>query len=426
MASSNAAIQKIIQHIPLPRMIKVRQKFCQEHIADIPAALHQQLGMRNLPDRIVPGATIAITAGSRGIANLPEILRELVGWVKAHDGQPFIVPTMGSHGGATAEGQTGVLRELGITEETVGAPIRATMEVVRIGTTPSGLPVHIDRFAQEADAIIVVGRIKQHTSFRAPIESGLAKMIAVGLGKRDGAETCHAAGVPSVPLRVREIAETALNRANILFAVGILENAYDETFRIAAIPAEHILTEEPALLDISREHMPQVLFAGCDALVVDAAGKNIAGTGMDPNVIRRNYIDTFVMPPLAQRLALLSLTEESHGNANGMTNADVCTRRFFNQIDFFETYPNPLTNGMLQSCKIPLVMENDRLAIQAAIKGCYGIDHNDARLIRIKNTLQIGEIMISENLLPEARNNPRIDIISAAEELAFDARGNLF
>jgi len=420
------AIEQIIGGIPLPRLVRVRQHFNRDAIADIPAAIRHVLEQRKLAGRIQPGARVAITAGSRGVANLHLILKELVGWVRAQGGEPFIVPAMGSHGGATAEGQTEVLRQLGVYEEAVGAPVRSSMEVVEIEQTPEGWPVRVDRLAFEnADAIIPVGRIKPHTSYRAPIESGLAKMIAVGLGKRDGAEICHAGGVAQVPVRVAAIATCIIARTRIIFGLGVIENAYDETWKVCAVPAEAIMTEEPALLDQARTQMPRILIDRCDVLVVDEAGKNIAGTGMDPNIIRTNYVDTVTYEPLAQRIALLDLTRESHGNANGMTNADVCTRRFFDKIDFQETYPNPLTNGILQSNKIPMVMENDRLAIQAAVKGCFDIDHHNARVVRIKNTLKIEDIWISENLLPEVTGHPDLEILGEPAPMAFDRSGNL-
>ncbi len=423
--TTNATVAKIVNHIQLPKMVKVRQNFCADQIIDIPQVIRSELGNKNLLSAIRPGQQIAITAGSREIANIVIILKELVSNIKQQGGIPFIVPAMGSHGGATAPGQREVLTAMGITAESVGAPIKASMEVVQLTTSPSGLPVYMDKNAYEADATVVVARVKQHTSFRAPVESGMAKMIAVGLGKRDGAEICHAAGVPNIPVRVQEIAATALPLNNVIFALGIVENAYDQTLKISAVPAHKILEEEPALLQLASANMPQILFERCDVLVVDEAGKNIAGTGMDPNVIRRNYVDTLPLKPLAQRLALLDLTDKSHGNANGMTNADVCTERFFNKIDFSATYPNPLTNGMLQSCRIPVVMKNDLLAIQAAIKGCFSIDHNNARIIRIKNTLHVGEMLISENLLEEASAHPDIEIIGGPQKMIFDNCGKL-
>lgn len=420
----NETVARIVDHIQLPRMVKVRQHFCREKVADIPLAIGQEL-KNDLLDRIKAGDRIAITAGSREIASLALIIKELVSRIKAKGGNPFIVPAMGSHGGATAEGQQEVLAGFGIVEENIGAPVKASMETVKIATTSDGLPVNMDKLAFEADGIIVVARVKNHTSFRAPIESGITKMIAVGLGKRNGAEVCHSAGIEQLAQRVRSIGETAIQNSNILFAVGIVENAYDQTYRIKAIPAEKIIVEEPALLAEASSLMPRIMFDSCDVLVVDEAGKNISGTGMDPNVIRTNYVKTVEYDPLAQRIVLLDLTDVSHGNGNGMTLADICTERYFNKIDFSMTYPNSLTNGMLQSCKIPVVMKNDKLAIQAGIKGCFGIDHQNARLIRIKNTLSVGEIFISENMMQDACNHPQIDIIGAPEQIKFSKDNNL-
>jgi len=423
--TTNETVAKIINHIRLPRMVRVRQNFCRDKVTDIPQTIRSELAQQDLLARIKPGESIAITAGSREIANIVPILQEVVRCVKEQGGIPFIVPAMGSHGGASDAGQQGVLEALGITEASIGAPVLSSMEVEQIATTPTGLPVYMDKNAFAADGTIVVARIKPHTSYRATYESGLAKMIAVGLGKQRGAEVCHAAGVPDIPIRVKEIAETALPVNKVRFAVGLIENAYDETHRIVALAAENMLAEEPDLLKQATRNMPQILFDCCDVLIVDEAGKNISGTGMDPNVIRKTYITTLTMKPLAQRVVVLDLTDKSHGNANGMSLADVCTERFFHKIDFSETYPNPLTNGMLQSSRIPLVMKNDLLAIQAGIKGCFDINHHDARIIRIKNTLKIGEILISENLLEFARQHPQIEIIGSPETMVLDEDGRL-
>ena len=420
----NETVAGIVNHITLPRMVKVRQNFCRDKIEDIAQAVRCELN-DDLLGRIKNGDKIAITAGSREIANLATILRELVLCLKELGAEPFIVPAMGSHGGATAVGQADVLAGFGITEETMGVPIRSSMAVAQIATTPDGLPVNMDKLAYAADGIVVVARVKNHTSFRAPIESGLTKMVAVGLGKRDGAEVCHGGGIENLAERVRSVGETAIEKSNIKFALGIIENAYDETCKIKAVAAEKIIIEEPFLLKEASSLMPQILCDSCDVLVVEEAGKNIAGTGMDPNVIRTNYVDTVTYKPLAQRIALLDLTAVSHGNANGMTLADVCTQRYFERIDFSMTYPNSLTNGMLQSCKIPIVMKNDKLAIQAAIKGCFGIDHQNARLIRIKNTLQVGEIMVSEQLLDDVKKNPLIEVVGRPEDMIFDEKGRL-
>ncbi|WP_240688905.1 lactate racemase domain-containing protein [Ammoniphilus sp. YIM 78166] len=420
-------MEKLFKGINIPRMIKIRQRFAREALADISRAIRQELDREEIMGRIKRNDRVAIAVGSRGIANMPQIVKEIMMAIKERGAHPFIVPTMGSHGGATGEGQTEVLAELGITEESTGAPIISSMEVVQIGVSENGLPVHMDKNAYtEADAIIVTGRIKPHTSFRAPYESGLAKMIAVGLGKQVGAEIIHAAGVENIPFRVEEIARVAIEKSKIAFAVGMIENAYDETLKIVAIPRERIMEEEPGLLDEAKLLMPSIRFDKCDVLIVDEMGKNISGSGMDPNIIRRNYSGSLTYHPLAQRIAVLDLTRESHGNANGMTNADTCSRRFFDKIQFESTYPNPLTNRLAQSVKIPMVMENDSLAIRAAMKTCFDVDYSQMRIIRIKNTLELEHMLISECLLEEAKANPNIEILGDPEYMRFNEDGNLF
>ncbi|NDL67258.1 lactate racemase domain-containing protein [Anaerotalea alkaliphila] len=392
-------MEKLLEDIRLPRMVPVRQTFPRELVEDIPAAIRAELSKDSLAGAIRPGQRVAVTAGSRGIANIPLILREIVSWVKGQGAHPFLIPAMGSHGGATAAGQLEILADLGITPEAVGAPIRATMDVVRVGTSPGGHPVCIDRFAQEeADAILLVGRVKPHTSFRGPYESGLAKMVAIGLGKQVGADICHSGGMEDMSARIGEMARVALASAPIVLGVAVLENAYDETMGIVALPGSSILEEEPALLELARANMPSILFPSCDVLVVEEMGKNISGTGMDPNIIRRHYMGNMVLGSLAQRIVVLSLTRESHGNANGMGNADVCTRAFLDRIDFQSTYANPLTSRVPASVKIPMVMETEELAIKAAVKTCWNLGPGGARIIRIRNTLQLGEILVSENM----------------------------
>jgi len=418
--------EQLVQDIKLPKMSKIRQKFPRPVLEDVLGAIRKQMEREGVIDRIKNGDKVAITAGSRGIENFTVIVRELVTVLKEKGAEPFLVPAMGSHGGATAEGQTALLRYLGITEETVGAKICSTMEVVRIGTTDKGIPVCFDKYAYEADATIVVNRIKPHTSFRGSIESGLAKMIAIGIGKQIGAEMCHAAGLSNMSARVEEVARVAIEKSNIAFGVGIIENAYDETSRIVAIPREKIMDEEPEFLIEAKENLPQILFDNCDVLVVDEIGKNISGTGMDANIVKRFTSEVIVCKPLAQRIVVLDLTKETHGNANGIGLADVCTRRLYEKIDFYESYPNPLTSRVLMSVKIPMVMDNDKQAMKAAVKACFDIDYDDVRIIRIKNTLKLEEIHISENLLDEAMKNPRIEILSVPKEMAFDENGNLF
>lgn len=419
-------MESLLKDTKIPKMVKIRQHFEREAIVNIPEAVRTELMKDGMIERINPNDRVAIAVGSRGIGNLSLIIKEIVKAVKARHAQPFIVPAMGSHGGATALGQIEILKELGVTEDFIETPVLSSMEVVQVGVTESGLPVYFDKIAHtKADAIIVTGRIKPHTSFRASYESGLAKMIAVGLGKQKGAEIVHEAGVENIPVRVEEIARQAIDKTHILFALGIIENAYEKTFKVTAMRADQIMEQEPALLMEAKQMMPSIMFEKCDVLIVDKMGKNISGSGMDPTIIKRNYSGSVQHIPLAQRIVILDLTKESHGNANGMTNADVCSKRFFNKIQFQSTYPNPLTNKLAQSVKIPMVMETDSLAIRAAMKTCFGVEYSQMKIIRIKNTLDLEYIWISPSLIEEARKIPEIEILSEPAYMDFNQDGNL-
>ncbi len=250
-------------------------------------------------------------------------------------------------------------------------------------------------------------------------------MIVIGLGKQIGAEICHSVGIEEMSPRIEEIARAALEKSKIIFGVGIIENAFDETLRVCAMPAEDIMDKEPELLIQAKENMPSIMFDKCDVLVVDEMGKNITGTGMDPNIIRRNCIGAVKHDPLAQRIVVLDLTKESHGNAAGMGNVDICSNKFFEKIDFNATNPNYLTNRLVQGVKIPMVMKNDSQAIRAGIKTCFGVNYEDIRIIRIKNTLKLDEIYISENMLDKAKATPAIEVIGSPEYIKFDQEGNV-
>ncbi|MFB5660358.1 lactate racemase domain-containing protein [Alteribacillus sp. HJP-4] len=419
-------MEQLFNGIHIPRMQKVRQSFARERVSDIAGVLQNALNQEKIIGTINTGDRVAIAVGSRGIANLPQLISEVITAVKERGAEPFIVPAMGSHGGATEAGQAEVLAELGVTEAVTGVPVVSNMDVVQLGVTESGFPVYIDKEAYHADAVIITGRIKPHTSFRAKFESGLAKMIAVGLGKQKGAEMIHEAGVDNIAERVEEAAKMLLDKSNIVFSVGVLENAYEETAEIAVLPGDKIMKEEPVLLEKAKQLMPSILFSPFDVLIVDEMGKNISGNGMDPNIIRRNYSGSVKHEPLVQRIAILDLTKESHGNANGMTNADICSRRFFDKIQFAATYPNPLTNKIAQGVKIPMVMENDSLAIKAAMKTCFDVDYSRMRIIRIKNTLELEYIYISEAMLDEAQAHPEIEPAGDLDYMTFDQHYNLF
>jgi hypothetical protein len=425
VARVDMSVAAIVGKQPLPKMCKVRQKFDDCQIHDVEAEVKKKLERHGTLDRIKPGQSIAITAGSRGVANIAGIIKTIVAEVRRVGGEPFIVPTMGSHGGATAEGQLEVLASYNITEEAMGCPIRSSMETVQVGVSEYGKPARVDKNAWEADGIIVVGRVKPHTAFRGIYESGLIKMITIGLGKQFGAEICHADSFKYMEQNITSIAKVVLEKGKIIFGLATLENAYDQTRRIEAVPAERFFAEEPALLEEAKEHMPAILFPEFDVLIVDEIGKNISGDGMDPNIT-----GTFCTPYASggankQRTVVLDLTEETHGNACGLGMADFSVQKAFDKMDFEKTYPNSLTSTVTGPAKIPMIMANDKLAIQAAVQTCNKIDYHNPRIVRIKNSLQIGEIYISASLLAAARQNRRIEILEEPEEMAFDQYGNL-
>lgn len=426
VARTDMSVAGIVSKQSIPRMCKVRQKFDDYEIHDVEAEVKKKLQRPGTLDRIKPGQSIAITAGSRGIANIARITKTIVDEVKRVGGKPFIVPTMGSHGGATAQGQLEVLASYNITENTMGCPIRSSMETIQVGVSEYGKPVRIDKNATEADGIIVVGRVKPHTAFRGRYESGLIKMIAIGLGKQFGAEICHADSFRYMEQNITSIAKVAIEKCKIIFGVATVENAYDETRRIEAVPAEKFFDEEPALLEEAKKNMPVILFPEIDVLIVDEIGKNISGDGMDPNITGTFCTHYASGGVTKQRTVVLDLTEETHGNAIGLGMADFSVQRAFDKMEFEKTYPNVLTSTVISVAKIPMILASDRLAIQAAIQTCNKIDYNNPRIVQIKNSLKIGEIYISESLLEEAKNNPQIEILEEPKEMAFDENGNLF
>ena len=419
-------IDRLVGDVPIPRIVKVRQKFERPFIADVEAAVLDRLRSSRVLDAVRPGMSIAVGVGSRGIANQPLVVRLLVSELKAKGVNPFIFPAMGSHGGATAEGQQELLARMGITEQAVGAPIRSTMDVVDRGTAENGLTVWFDAYAAAADGIVLVNRIKPHVSFRGQYESGLMKMIAIGLGKQKGAEASHQLGMERMLDNIVAVGRKALSTGKILFGIALVENAYHETCRIEAIPAHRIEDEEVALQAEAKRLEPRILFDRLDVLIIDEIGKNISGTGFDNNVVGRYHLPHMKSEgPFITRICVLDITDASHGNGNGLGIVDFTTERAFRKFSFEETYPNALTSTVLASVKIPMVLKNDRLAIQAAIKTCNIADFRNVRLGRIKNTLEAHLLEISENLLDGARANPGIDILSESYELAFNAEGNL-
>ncbi len=424
-------ITNLIKDVPIPRMVKIRQNFDRTCIpeSDIPDTIRRELEREELGGKIQPGQRIAITCGSRGINHYALMTRTMVDFVKSKGAEPFIVAAMGSHGGATAEGQLQILTDYGITEENMGCPVVSCMDTVEIGISEKRHQhVRIDKHAAEADGILLFNRIKPHTSFRGPYESGLMKMMAIGLGKQVGANALHSQSPAIMHELVEEYGRTILKNCPILGGVAIIENAYDDTYLIKGLTPDEIITEEPKLKEISYKTIAHLMFDKCDVLVVDKIGKNISGDGMDPNVSGR-----FVQPKYcsggiqAEKCVILDLTDETHGNAQGIGLAEVTTRRLFNKMKLEMTYPTGVTNTFLHLMKIPMIMDNDREAMQLALCCCpEAEDQNNLKMIRIPNTAHIEYIEISEAMLPLAKANPDIEILSEPYDFDFDAEGNLF
>jgi hypothetical protein len=427
MTAGTGIIAKLLKDIAIPRVVKIRQNFERPVIENVEAAFLERLRSSRVLERVASGMRIGIGVGSRGISNQPLIVRALIDNLKARGGKPFIFPAMGSHGGATAEGQRGLLARMGISEQTMGAPVQATMDVVAMGNAENGLTAWFDAYAAAADGIVLVNRVKPHVSFRGKYESGLMKMIAIGLGKQRGAEASHQLGMERMLDNIVAFGRTALSTGRIWFGVALLENAYHETCRLEVIPAHRIEEEEIALQAEAKRLEPRILFDQLDVLVIDEIGKNISGTGFDNNVVGRYHLPHMKSEgPFITRIAALDITAASHGNGNGLGILDFTTERAFSKFSFEESYPNALTSTVPTSAKIPMILKNDRLAIQAAIKTCNIVDFRQVRLARIKNTLEAHRLEISENLLPEARANPKMEVLSAAYEFDFNLEGNLW
>jgi hypothetical protein len=422
-----STIDNLLDPIPLPRVVKVRQRFDRPVVAAPEAELVSRLRAKGVLGAVKKGMSIAVTVGSRGIANQPLMVKTLIRELKAAGAEPFIIPAMGSHGGATAAGQRAMLEGMGFTEQAMGAPIRATMETVVIGKSANGLPVNIDKYAAEADGIVIINRIKPHVAFRGPYESGLMKMLAIGLGKQKGADICHELGFGRMAENIPAIGKVTLDSGRVLFAVASLENAYHETARIEVLAAGEVAAEEPALQEEAKRLSPRIHFDQLDVLIIDEIGKDISGTGFDTNMVGRYHTPYVSGGPSISKAVVLDVTDVSHGNANGLGILDFTTRRAFDKFDFDNTYPNALTSTVPMSVKIPMVLKSDKQAIQAAVKTCNILDKTEVRLARIKNTVEVAEIEISENLIGEARANPYLEVDADPRPAAFpfDSEGNI-
>ncbi|MEG6520733.1 lactate racemase domain-containing protein [Desulfotomaculum sp. 1211_IL3151] len=417
-------IERILDEVLVPRFVKVRQLFHAPKIEKVDAAVFEGLNKEKIKRLLHPGMKVAVAVGSRGITNIAQITKTTLEFLTTQGVEPFIIPAMGSHGGATAEGQKEVLETLGITEESMGVPILSSMGVEQVGEA-NGLPVFVDKHVLAADGVIIINRIKPHTAFRGVIESGIVKMSVIGLGKQKGADSCHQLGMNHFDQKLIPASKITFEKANLLFGIAILENAYDQTSEIHAVPVDEILEVEPKLLEKAKERMPRILFNPLDVLVVDEIGKDISGDGMDPNVTGR-FSTTFAKGELiTERIVVLGLTEKTEGNGNGVAPADITTMRLYNSFNMAKTYINALTAAFPPTVRIPMVMRSDDYAIRCAIKTSYCLQPEKLRIVRIKNTLHLEEIYISEGLLAEAMANPQIEILGEPEPFQYDEFGNL-
>ena len=412
-----------------PATFRVRQRFDRPRVDDISAAVHDSLAKLSLGGRIRTGQRVAITAGSRGIANIAEILRSVADHVRSLEAEPFLVPAMGSHGGATAEGQAAMLETLGITEDACGCPIRSSMETIDLGQASAGFPIYADRLASEADHVIIVGRVKLHTIFSGDYQSGLMKMLLIGLGKHDGAKIYHRATQQiDFDDLVVDVAPRIIERCHVAAGLALLENAFDQTAAIEAIAPDDIMAREPQLLRQAIEWFPKLPFAKVDLLLIDQMGKNLSGSGMDTNVIgRKTGPGGGICDPLSRvkRIAVRRLTAQSHGNALGIGLADFCLASLVRDVDFQATTTNGLTSGEPEKMKIPIQFDTDREILQAALDTIGLTSPAESRLLWICDTLHLTELECSEAYWDEVQQRDDLEVVSDLRPLPIDADGHL-
>jgi hypothetical protein len=410
----------------LPRMVPVKVTFDCPKLESIEGTIAEQFKSPNVQDKIKPGQVIAIGCGSRGITDIAKVAKAVVSEVKTLGGNPFMFPAMGSHGAATAEGQLKVLGGYGITADYVGCPLRATMDVEVVDQLPDGTRIFMDRYAAEADGVILIARIKPHTNFRAPIESGIVKMMTIGMGKIAGATELHNHPIEMFGELLPDAARVIMAAKPFLFGVGLVENAQKDLSMIEIVPAETLLDREPQILLRSRELMPKLLFEVIDVLVIEEVGKEISGSGFDPNVTGRNLRDNpWSGPPYVQKIVCLNLTKKTHGNAIGIGLADVITMRLFQQIDIGVTYTNTVTNSYLDAAAIPLIMNTDQEAIELAVKTLRMVKPQEARIVRIKNTQELSKIFVSEPLIEQVNAHPQMETRGEPAPFVFGSDGSL-
>ncbi len=412
-----------------PRMLRVKQKFEAPTLEDIPAAVRAEVQSLALDSKVTAGESVAISVGSRGIANIAQIIKSLVEELRVLGLEPFLVPAMGSHGGGVAEAQQAIIEGYGVTEEYTGAPIKASMETVQVGETEDGVPVFFDKYAYEADHVAVVGRIKPHTDFVGEIESGLHKMMLIGLGKHKGAALYHQAIVHySFDRIIRSVGQTVIDKCGVLLGLGLVENQYDKTALIKGVGAEELVEREKELLVLAKKWMPRLPFETVDLLIVDEIGKNISGAGMDTNVVGRKFHDNHAAEkeyPKVTRILVRGLTEETHGNASGIGTAEYAHKRAIEEMDREITYINCMTGNHPSGAHIPLYFDTDRICIDRALETVGLVEPENAKVVRIHNTLELAEVLVSEAYLPEVEKRDDLEVIGEAKDMPFDANGDL-
>lgn len=418
-------INEILDNIKLPQIMKVSQTFDNTKLDDVEGDLNQKLIDKNIKDKIKQGMKIAITGGSRGISFYKELMKTIVSFVKKCGATPFIVPSMGSHGGGTSEGQENMLKKLGITKESVGCEIISSMDVVEVGRTSKDLPVYIDKNAANADGIILLNRVKLHTSFRGKYESGLIKMMAIGLAKRKGADMTHFLRYENMAENLVEVGKIALNNLNIICGVASIENGYNEVEDVFVLNKDEILQEEPKILEKSKRLMPRIYLDDIDVLIVNEIGKNISGTGVDTNIVGRFHTNAASGGPNTVKLGFLDISEKSGGNGNGMGLADFVSKKFFRKIDFESTYINAITSTEPNSVKLPLVLDNDKYVFQGCVKLCGVKNIQDIKLVIINNTKELDEIYMSKSAFENTVDKSKVKKESELFDIPFDEEGNL-
>ncbi len=409
-----------------PKMANVRQKLCSRPVGDVAVAVKKALQGLELGVTTKPGATVAVGVGSRGISRISQIVHETVAFLKAQGLKPFIVPAMGSHGGNTPLGQISVLAKLGMTESAMEVPIRASDEVLAIGKFGVGTPLFMDTGAAEADHLVVVNRIKPHTKFHGPIESGLSKMLTIGLGRGEGASEFHRAAVQHSFSIIQDGARHILDKRSVLFGLAVIEDGYKNVAHIQAVRPQNWFEEEERLLETARSTMPGIPFDPIDILIVDKIGKDISGIGMDSNVTgrHRDLVGDFFAPPHVKRIFVRDLTRGTDGNGNGIGLADVTTQRLVDTLDLDKTYTNAITAISLEKAAIPVHFPTDRQCMDVCLKTIGMISPEQARIVRIKNTSALDRLVVSRPLESQVAANPNLTMDSPWETITWDEKGD--